>query len=106
MNINELYERIQDEFSDDELNGEFLLHGTTIIWSYNLTDDSEDIFYDEDEEEDNYNFEAITSEELLQEGYQEDLDKFQLFLDGIEESNNWTLSDGEIVDDVITFKIL
>jgi len=105
MNINELFETIQDEFVPEELNGEFLLHGNVIIWSYNLTEDSEEFVYLDDEEEETFSFEASSSEELLQEAYQEDLERLQMFLDGIEETDNWTFSDSEVVDDVIVFKI-
>ena len=106
MNINELFEIIQDEFVSEELNGEFLLHGNVIIWSYNLTEDSEEMtFLNEDDEEELFSFETSSSEELLQEGYQEDFNKLQEFLDKIEEVDNWNYSDSEIVDDVITFKI-
>jgi hypothetical protein len=106
MNISELFEAIQDEFYPEDLNGEFLLHGNVIIWSYNLTEDSEELtFLNDDDEEETFSFEASSSEELLREAYQEDFDKLQEFLDNIEEIDNWTLSDSEIVDDVITFKI-
>ena len=105
MNINELFETIQDEFVPEELNGEFLLHGNVIIWSYNLTEDSEEFVYLDEEEEETFSFEASSSEELLQEAYQEDLERLQMFLDGIEETDNWTFSDSEVVDDVIVFKI-
>jgi hypothetical protein len=106
MNINELFEAIQDEFFPEELNGEFLLYGNVIIWSYNLTEDSEELnFLNDGEEEDSFSFEASSSEELLQEAYQEDFDKLQELLDNIEETDNWTISDNEIIDDVITFKI-
>ena len=104
MNINELFETIQDKFIPDELSGEFLLHENTIIWSYNLTEDSEEMNYLDDDDE-IPNFEASSSEELLQEVYQEEFEKLQQFLDGIEETDNWTFSDYEIVDDVIVFKI-
>lgn len=106
MNINELFEIIQDEFVSEELNGEFLLHGNAIIWSYILTEDSEEmVFLNEDDEEELFSFESSSSEELLFEGYQEDLNKLQEFLDRIEEIDNWNFSDGEIVDDEISFKI-
>jgi len=105
MNINELFETIQDEFLPEELNGEFLLHGNVIIWSYNLTEDSEELLYLDDDEEELFDFEATSSEELLREAYQEDLEKVQQFLDTIEETDNWTFSDQEILDDVIVFKI-
>jgi len=105
MNINELFETVQDEFLPEELNGEFLLHGNVIIWSYNLTEDSEELLYLDEDEEESFIFEATSSEELLQEAHQEDLEKVQQFLDGIEETDNWTFSDYEVVDDVIVFKI-
>jgi hypothetical protein len=105
MNINELFETIQDEFLPEELNGDFLLHGNVIIWSYNLTEDSEELLYLDEDEEEFFNYEASSSEELLQEAYREDLEKLQQFLDSIEETDNWTFSDSEIVDDVIVFKL-
>lgn len=107
MNISELYEAIQDEFFPDDINGEYLLHGNVIIWSYNLTEDSEEATFmnGDDDEEDIFSFEETSAEELLQEAYQEDYDKLEEFLDSIDETENWTISDGEIVDDVITFKI-
>lgn len=105
MNINELFESIQDEFHPEELNGEYLLHGNVIIWSYNLTEDSEEIEFLNDDDEESFSFEAASTEELLQEAYQEDFDKLQEFLDNIEEMDNWTFSDSEVVDDIIVFKI-
>jgi len=106
MNINELFETIQNEFHPEELHGEYLLHGNVIIWSYNLTDDSEGTNYlNEDDDDEPFDFETTSLEELLQEAYQVDFDKLQEFLDNIEEVDNWTFSDSEIVDDVIVFKI-
>lgn len=105
MNINELFEVIQDEFLPEELNGDFLLHGNAIIWSYNLTEDSEELLYLDEDEEELFSYEATSSEELLREAYQEDLEQLQQFLDSIDETDNWSFSEGEIVDDVIVFKI-
>lgn len=105
MNINELFETIQNEFHPEELNGEFLLHKNVIIWSYNLTENSEEINYLDENDEESFNFEAVSSEELLQEVYQNDFNKLKEFLDDIEEIDNWTFSDDEVVDDVIVFKI-
>lgn len=105
MNINELFETIQEEFLPEDLNGEFILHGNVIIWSYNLSDDCEELDYIDEDEEDGFSFEASCSEELLQEAYQEDYDKLHLFLDSIGEMDDWTFSDSEIVDEVIVFKI-
>jgi len=103
MNINELFEKIQDEFSDDELKGEFLLQGNCIVWSYNLEENTEEIDYQDDD--DYFNFEATSSEELLQEAYQEDLEKLQELLDEIEETGNWNFSDFESIENIISFKV-
>jgi len=104
MNINELFEKIQDEFSDDELKGEFLLQGNCIVWSYNLEENTEEIDY-QDDDDDYFNFEATSSEELLQEAYQEDLEKLQELLDEIEETGNWNFSDFESIENIISFKV-
>lgn len=105
MNINELFEEIQNEFLPEELNGEFLLQGNCIVWTYNLEEDSEQIVYDEDDEENLFSFEASSSEELLQEAYQEDLEKLNDLLDELEETMNWNLSDFETSESIISFKI-
>lgn len=106
MNISELFETIQDEFDVEDINGEYLLFGNVIIWSYNITENSEEQHFinEDDDEEEMFSFEASSSEELLEEAYQEDFNKLQEFLDRIEETD-WTFSDSEIIDDVITFKI-
>ena len=106
MNINELFEEIQNEFHPEELRGEFLLQGNVIIWSYNLSDDAEDLTeFDEDEEEFAFGFETESSEELLLEAYKEDFIKIEEFLDEIDEINNWTLTEVEFVDEVALFKL-
>ena len=81
MNINELFEEIQDEFIPEELNGEFLLQGSSIVWSYDLENASEEIDYDDDDEDNMFGFESMSSEELLLEAYREDLEKLQDLLD-------------------------
>ena len=105
MNINELFEEIQDEFVPEELNGEFLLQNNAIVWSYNLDKDVEEIDYLDDEEDNMFGFEALSGEELLLEAYQEDLEKFNDLLDRLEETSNWTLSETETVENIISFNI-
>jgi hypothetical protein len=107
MNIKELLEKLQDNFHSDDLNGELILHGNCIIWEYNLDKDAEEIEIPIDEQEDelNFSFETSSSEELLEEAYHEDLELIKEFLDGIEELDNWTFSDSETNDNIISFKI-
>lgn len=106
MNISELFEQIQDRFLPEDLNGEFILQGNCIVWTYNLDDDCEDITApNEDDEEFNYSFEAMSSEELLQEAYDDDLQQLEGLLDELEEYNNWTLSTPDINENIISFRI-
>lgn len=107
MNINELFEAIQDNFHPEDLNGEFLLHENTIIWSYTMTENFKESSYlnDYDEEEKMVNFEINSSEEILQENYEEDFNKLLDFLDIIEQSDKWSYSDNEIINNTIIFKI-
>lgn len=104
MNINELFEKIQNELNDN-LRGEFTLHGNCIIWSYDLEKDSEEIEYSEDDDEFNFYDNSTSSEELLIDVYNEDIEKFEEFLDEIEETDNWNTSDYEISGNNILFKI-
>ncbi len=106
MNISELFEEIQDKFLPEDLKGEFTLQGNCIVWTYNLDNDSEEIAApNEDDEEFNYSFEAMSSEELLQEAYEKDLQELEGLLDELEEYNNWTLSTPDINENIISFRI-
>ena len=87
MNINELFESIQDEFIPEDINGEFLLHDNSIIWSFTLIDEIDDAEYFNEDEEESFDFEISSSEELLQDAYQEDLEMLQMFLDENEENH-------------------
>lgn len=106
MNINELFNKFQDKFEEDELRGEFVLQGNVVIWSFNLSDDEEllDCIEEEDDEY-VFNYDSKCDEELLIEAYHQDLEKIQLFLDELNEMENLSFSDYEVVDDVILFKI-
>lgn len=107
MNISELFEKLQDKFLPEEINGEFSLHGNCIIWEYNLDNDSEEISIstmDEDEEQ-YFDFEASSPEEILLETHGDVLEQVEFYLDELEELDNWTISESEIVDNTISFKI-
>jgi hypothetical protein len=106
MNITELFEKIQDKFHPDDLNGEYQLQGNCIVWTYNLDEDSEEINTPggEDEESD-YSFNSTTPEELLLAAYGEDFKLLEEFLDEIEEDGKWSFSESETGDYTISFKI-
>jgi hypothetical protein len=107
MNINELFEKIQEGMLLNELKGELIIKGNCIIWTYDLNKNSEEIEAptDEDEEESEFSFEESSPEELLIETYTEDLEKLQEFLEENEETENWTFSEPETSDTIISFKI-
>ena len=106
MTINELFEKIQDEFLPEELNGEFQLQGNCIVWTYNLDIDTEEIQTpDEDDDESPFNFESPSTEELLQEAYDDDYDALETLLDELDEIGNWELSEPETNENIISFKI-
>ena len=105
MTINELFEKIQEGLFLDELNGELIIKGNCIIWTYDLNKNSEEIETPTDDEESEFSFESQSPEELLLEAYQEDLEAIELFLDELEEFDNWTFSEPEIGETVISFKI-
>lgn len=108
MNINELFEEIQDYFYPDDLKGEFTLQGNCIVWTYDLNSEDVDVATpnnDEDDELSLYGFDAASSEESLQEAYDKDIILLEEFLDNINESENWSFSEPDIYEDTISFRI-
>jgi hypothetical protein len=107
VNISELFEKIQDQLNIDDLNGEFTLHGNCIVWLFNLENNCEEIEISEndDDEFDFYSSDVSSTEELLQEAYNSDLEMLNELLDELEEIDNWNTSDYEIVENTISFKI-
>jgi len=106
MNINELFELVQDNLDHEEMNGELIIQGNCIIWSCNINSiddgDEDDFSYDE---EDVFSFESSSNEEKLNEYYSEDLETIQRVFDELGEYDNWSFSDPEIIDDTISFKV-
>lgn len=108
MNISELFEKLQERFNEDEIKGEFTLNGNCIIWKFNLDNNCKDIqmpINDDDDDEILFDFEAVSPEEILQEAYNEVLTLLELFFDEVEETDNWTFSDSDVMDNTISFKI-
>ena len=107
MNINELFDKIQEGGLSESINGELIVKGNCIIWTYDLNKNSEEIEAptDEDNEESEFSFDVSSPEELLLEAYTEDLEKLQEFLDENEETENWTFSEPETSDTIISFRI-
>jgi hypothetical protein len=106
MNISELFDKLEAEGLVDDLSGELIVKGKCIIYTYDLNKNSEEIEAPEDDDdEQEYGFDVTSPEELLLEAYQEDLEKIQEFLDINEEGDNWTFSEPETSDTIISFRI-
>ena len=107
MNINQLFNKLQEDFITDESIGELTLQGNCIVWSYLLEGDCEEVNLSEcDDDDDIYNqFESITSDEILEDISTDYIESIKLFLDELNEVENWSFSDPDIIDDTITFKI-
>lgn len=104
MNINELFELLQDNVSDD-LSGEITLHKNTIIWSYTLEDIDDDYINEDDDDDFFFGFESTSSEEKLIKVYETDLDLIRMILLDFDEENNWSFSEYKTKQNSITFKI-
>ena len=109
MNINQLYEFIIDEISEN-ISGSFELFENTIIWTYtdnevyeqDLNDDIDYIYYDDNDDD----LSSINNEEKLNEIYFEDKEIIEIFLDSINEFNNFCILESEINNNNISFKII
>jgi hypothetical protein len=105
MNINELFEKLQEETFLEDLNGEFILEGNCIIWSYNLENDAEEVEAPIEDPEGELIFEATSPEELLHEAYSEDLEAIEELIAELEDYTEWTFSEPELGELSISFKI-
>jgi methionine synthase II (cobalamin-independent) len=107
MNINELFEKLQDKSLSEDTNGEFSIHGNCIIWEYCYEEynDNVSIPIFEDYDEQYFDFETGTPEENMLETYNEILEQLQLYLDELDELENWVISEPDIVDNTISIKI-
>jgi hypothetical protein len=59
----------------------------------------------EEDEEQTFSFESLSTEELLQEAYDKDLILLEGLLDELEEYDNWTFSDPDVNENIISFRI-
>jgi hypothetical protein len=106
MNINELFEVIEEKLQEEDLKGEFELQGKSILWTYDgNSEEEEESLSDYEEDEDMFGFSTQTTEELLIEAFQEDAEKLEELLDEIDEYYNWNISEFEINENKICFYI-
>jgi len=106
MEIKELFNIMKNDYITEEILGEFYLEKNHILWSYDLNDELTDEFdEDGDYNEDYFNFDSKTKETLL-EVFNSVFDSYELFLDSINEYDNWMVSEPLIHENTITAKIL
>ena len=103
MIIGELFDKLQEELSND-LKGELTLKAKSIIWTYNISENSDEIDAQDDDDED-YDFQAQSPEELLLDAYIDDLENIQQLLDEYDEFDNWLFSEPETNETIISFRI-
>jgi len=106
MNISELFEELQDNILDD-LNGELILEGNCIVWSYDIDRDAVPENNNvEDDDDLEFDFTSVTSpEEILQQKYDEDIIIIEAHLAQLDDYADWSFSDPEIGESIISFKI-
>lgn len=106
MNINELFETIQDNLEQDEIKGEIILHNNSIVWSYDLNNEDVDVEDNFDEEEDFlFDFESTSSEERLMEVYHVDIEPIERIIDDFCD-DDWNFTEPKVLKTSISFKIL
>lgn len=105
MNINELFDDLKTNIFFDKINGEIQLIDNEIIWTYYLDMDEPETTSIHGEDDD-YCFDIIPStEEKLNQAYNNDIETIQEIIDDVNDIINWTFTDPEIIDDKIIFKI-
>ena len=99
-----LYNDLQLNLSFDEIKGEITKNENEVIWNYNLDmkDDESDPYYNDNEY--CFDFEP-TIEEQLNNVYNNDIEIIENIIDDIDSLNNWDISEPEIEDENISFKI-
>ena len=102
MNIKNLFEFLEKNLLD-EINGELILDGNQIIWTFDLNKDSEE--FDENNDCDEFSYNLQSNEEVLQEIYVEDLDCIVELISDFDDESTYTFSEPEIGECVISFKI-
>jgi hypothetical protein len=101
MNVNCLYQKLENL---KNLYGDCVFQKNHIIWSYEFNDEFD--CYSSCENFDDFDYSSLDSrEENLLEIYNSDIIKIENLLDGIGEYGNFTISNPEMIDNLITFKI-
>lgn len=105
MEIEELFEMLLENFSDDELHGDFQIVNNKIIWSCELGGELNCVNNSSYDDDDVFSFESTTLEEELIVNYLDDLELINVYIDTIGEADNWEIEDYNINNNIISFEI-
>lgn len=111
MNIKKLFSELDnDDILQSVLTGKFALKGNCIIWSYNLFEDDKEIDTEnykdeEDDDELNFGFDIRSNEEILFDTCHEDMLEIKEFINGLDDFDDVSYSEPEIIGNTISFKI-
>lgn len=106
MNINKLFENLQEEDFVEQLKGELSLEGNCIVWTFDINNNNhynneQAVFNDDDDDE----FSFTSPAEIIQEAYDEDLLIIENLIADIDDTLEWTFSDPDVNETTISFKI-
>jgi hypothetical protein len=103
-----LFKKLQDDKQLlEKLTGELTLKGDTIVWSYDLDNDAEEIDICQEELDDSdVTFEEVVCvEEYLTEAYETDLEEIEDFITSNDDIGEYDFSNSIIKGTCVSFKI-
>lgn len=104
--IIELYTGLEINLSFDEVLGKLTQNENEIIWNYDLSmkDKDSEPYYDDNEESGDFVF-SMGIDEQLNDAYYHDIEIIENIIDDMDTGYNWCISEPEIDDESICFKI-
>lgn len=107
ITIKSLFSAMQNsEVLIDRISGGFTLVGKSIVWTYTIDNDIEDIGEDEEIDEDDFKMgDVISLEEILNDVYEQDLEEINDSICELEGYDDLIFTEPRIKDTSISFKI-
>ncbi len=107
VKIKDVYTEMQkNDTLQDRISGDLTLVGKSIVWTYKIDNDLENIEDDEEIDEDDFNEDdSVSIEEMLVDTYEQDLEEIK---DNICETlyyDNLVFTEPKVKDSSISFKI-
>lgn len=107
VKIKDVFKEMQDnDILQERISGELTLVGKSIVWTYKIENDLENIEDDEDIDEDDFNMEdSVSIEEILNDTYEEDLEEIKDNICECEYFDDLVFSEPKLKNSTISFKI-